>query len=109
MASSVMGRPNEGIMHRVAVGVSRKAISEYEKFFSKSKNRLVAVERHDSDWRDGLKVVEEHFLWIKARDVSCSDSPAVACCTLEHSLASMCKTTTRTRKRKRKRKRKKLY
>ena len=57
-------------MHRVAVINSRRAINGYDQFFSKPKNRLAAVERHDSDWRDGLKPVEEHFLWIKARDVS---------------------------------------
>jgi hypothetical protein len=70
MASTVMGRPDEGRMHRVAVINSRRAINGYDQFFSKPKNRLAAVERHDSDWRDGLKPVEEHFLWIKARDVS---------------------------------------
>jgi hypothetical protein len=70
MASSVMGRPDEGRMHRVAAGFSRRAITQPDQFFSRPKNRLVAVERHDSDWRDGLKSVEEHFLWIKARDVS---------------------------------------
>jgi hypothetical protein len=51
------------------VGSSHKAITEYDQFFSKRKNVLVAVERHDSDW-DSRKGVEWNFLWIKARDVS---------------------------------------
>lgn len=71
MASSVMDRPDEGRMHRVAVGSAHKAITEYTQFFSRPKNRLAAVERHDCDWRDGRKDIEERFLWIKARDVSC--------------------------------------
>jgi hypothetical protein len=71
MASSVMDRPDEGRMHRVAVSCARRAITHFDQFFSKPKNRLAAVERHDCDWRDGLKSLEERFLWIKARDVSC--------------------------------------
>lgn len=57
-------------MHHVAISVSRRAITDYDKFFSKSKSRLAAVERHNCDWRDGLVPVEARFLWIKARDVS---------------------------------------
>jgi hypothetical protein len=70
MASSVMGRPGEGRMHHVAAAHSRKAITEHDKFFSKSKSSLAAIERHDCDWRDGRTPVEDRFLWIKARDVS---------------------------------------
>lgn len=71
MASSVMGRPDEGYMHRLAVGSAAKAVTELTRFCSKPKNKVVAIERHDCDWRDGRKAVEERFLWIKARDVSC--------------------------------------
>jgi hypothetical protein len=70
MASSVMGRPDEGHMHRVAASSARRAITDYDRFVSKPKSRLAAVERHDCDWRDGLKAIEARFLWIKARDVS---------------------------------------
>lgn len=65
-----MGRPDEGRMHRVAVGTAPKAVTEYIKFFSNPKNRLAVVERHDVDWRDGRTEIEERFLWIKARNVS---------------------------------------
>jgi hypothetical protein len=58
-----------GNMHRLVVGSSHKVITEYDQFFSKRKNVLVAVERHDSDW-DSRNGVEWNFLWIKARDVS---------------------------------------
>jgi len=70
MASSVMGRPDEGRIRHVAVGTAPQAVTEFTKFFSKSKNRLAVVERHDCDWRDGRTEIEERFLWIKARDVS---------------------------------------
>jgi hypothetical protein len=70
MASSVMGRPDEGHMHRVAAGSAPRAIADYERFVSKAKTRLAAVERHNCDWRDGSKPVEERFLWVKVRDVS---------------------------------------
>lgn len=67
---AAVSRPDEGHMHRMVVSFSSKAITEYEQFFSQPKNMLVAVERHDSDWCDGSKSSEEHFLWIKARDAS---------------------------------------
>jgi hypothetical protein len=64
------GRPDDGRMHRVVTGCSRRAITDYGQFFSKPRSVLVAVERHDSDWSDGSKGVEDHFIWIKARVVS---------------------------------------
>lgn len=70
MASSVMGRPDEGRMHHVAAASSRKAITEHDRFFSKSKSSLAAIERHDCDWHDGRTPVQDRFLWIKAHNVS---------------------------------------
>lgn len=65
-----MDRPDEGRMHQLAVRAAPKAIVGLEGHIAKPKSRVVAVERHDYDWRDGRWQTEERFLWLKARDAS---------------------------------------
>jgi hypothetical protein len=70
MASSVMDRPEEGRMHLLAVRAAPDIVVGLTEHLAKPKARMVAVERHNCDWREGSKRIEERFLWIKARDVS---------------------------------------
>ena len=70
MDSSVMGRPEEGRIHRLAVNAAPDAISGLWQHLMNPQNRIVAIERHDCDWRVGRKYDHERFLWIKAREVS---------------------------------------
>lgn len=70
MASSVMGRPEEERMHQLAIRAAPEAIIKLDEHLAKTKSRVVAIERHNCDWRDGRKSIKERFLWIKARDVS---------------------------------------
>lgn len=70
MASSVMGRPEEERMHQLAIRAAPEAIKKLEDHLANSKSRVVAIEQHNCDWRDGRKNTAERFLWIKARDVS---------------------------------------
>jgi hypothetical protein len=75
MASSVMGRPEEARMHPLAKNAAPLAISNLEGHLAKPHRRVVAIERHDLDWRDGRKHFYDRFLWIKARDVSSLHHP----------------------------------
>lgn len=68
MASTVMARPDEGRMHRLALHVASSAMTGFHEHMAKTDHKVVAVERHDCDWRDGCKMTEERFLWFKARD-----------------------------------------
>ena len=69
-AGDVVSRPYEaGMMHRVAIS-SHIVINEYDDFLDEKNNTLVAVERHDADWRNNSKGVGEHFLYLKTRFVS---------------------------------------
>lgn len=70
MASSVMDRPDEGSIHNLVVRNAHKAVDNLDEHIVREDTRVVAVERHDCDWRDGCKRTEERFLWLKARDVS---------------------------------------
>jgi hypothetical protein len=70
MTSSVMNRPEENLMHHVARRAAPDAVAKLEEHLAKPENRLVAIERHNCDWRDGVKPTDERFLWLKANEVS---------------------------------------
>ncbi|KAM0709890.1 hypothetical protein Q7P35_003933 [Cladosporium inversicolor] len=67
MASSVMARPEEARIHSLAVRAAPDAIKNLYEHLAKPQNMVVAIERHNCDWRDGRKHVREHFLWVKAK------------------------------------------
>ena len=69
MASSVMDRPEEGRIHDLAKRAAPGAIKKLEEHLAKANCCVVAVERHDCDWRDGRKHDRDRFLWIKAHHV----------------------------------------
>jgi hypothetical protein len=84
----VTSRPSEDRMHSVALSSSR-AIRDRERLLFgpedelKSWKKIVAVERHDTDWSDCSKSVGEHFYWIVTRKVSSTRHTHVcARCTL---------------------------
>ncbi|KAM0720547.1 hypothetical protein Q7P37_004683 [Cladosporium fusiforme] len=68
MASSVMDRPDEAQMRRMVKNTAGQAIEGLEKHLSNPKSKVVAVERHDRDWRDGQWETRKRFLWFKARE-----------------------------------------
>jgi hypothetical protein len=70
MASSVMDRPEEDRMHHVARRAAPDAVAKLEEHLAKPENMIVAIERHNCDWRDGSKPTEARFLWLKANEVS---------------------------------------
>jgi GTPase SAR1 family protein len=70
MTSSVMNRPEEDRMHDVARRAAPNIVTKLEEHLAKSENMLVAIERHNCDWRDGVKPTEDRFLWLKASEVS---------------------------------------
>lgn len=70
MASSVMNRPEEGRIHGLAKRAAPSAIKNLDEHLANPKGRVVAIERHNCDWRDGRKHDIERFLWIKAKYVS---------------------------------------
>ena len=70
MASSVMDRPEEGRIHDLAKCAAPGAILNMNEHLANPKGRVVAIERHNCDWRDGRKHDTERFLWIKAKVVS---------------------------------------
>lgn len=70
MASGVMDRPDEAQMRRLVKNISGEAIPGLENHLANPKSKVVAVERHDIDWRDGLVESRKRFLWYKAREVS---------------------------------------
>jgi hypothetical protein len=70
MTSSVMHRPEEDRMHQVARRAAPNVVAKLEEHLAKPENMLVAIERHNCDWRDGVKPTEDRFLWLKASEVS---------------------------------------
>lgn len=82
MASSVMDRPEEGRIHDLAKRAASGAIEKLNEHLANPKRRVVAIERHNCDWRDGRKHDRERFLWIKAKSVSqwCHYFTETACC-----------------------------
>lgn len=70
MASSVMDRPEEGRIHDLAKRAAPGAIENLNEHLANPKSRVIAIERHDCDWRDGRKHDRDRFLWIKGRYVS---------------------------------------
>lgn len=70
MDSTVMNRPEEVRIHGLAVRAAPDAIKDLNEHLAKPQNVVVAIERHNSDWRDGRKQDREHFLWVKAKNVS---------------------------------------
>lgn len=65
-----MSRPEGFGMHQAAKRAAPEALPDLESHLSKPKRKVVAVEKHDADWRDTSLNVDDRFLWIKARDVS---------------------------------------
>ena len=88
MASSVMDRPEEGRIHELAKRAAPGAIEKLNEHLANPKSRVVAIERHDCDWRDGRKHDRERFLWIKAKLVSERSHyfTETACCHLPSAL-----------------------
>lgn len=70
MASSVMDRPDDVQMRRLVKRIANEAIKGLEDHMANPRSKVVAVERHDRDWRDGQFETRQRFLWFKARDVS---------------------------------------
>lgn len=70
MASSVMDRPDEAQMRRMVKNIAGDAIQGLEGHMTNPLSMVVAVERHDRDWRDGQWETRKRFLWFKAREVS---------------------------------------
>ena len=58
-------------MHHAALRTAPQALPDLEKHMSKNGRKVVAVEKHNVDWSDASIEINEQFLWIKARDVSC--------------------------------------
>lgn len=56
-------------MHQMAKRVAPNALSDLKDHLSKAKRKVVAVEKHHTDWRDASLVGHDRFLWVKARDV----------------------------------------
>ena len=65
-----MARPEEARIHGIAVRAAPDAIKDLYEHLAKPQSMVVAIERHNSDWRDGRKHDREHFLWVKAKYVS---------------------------------------
>jgi hypothetical protein len=77
-----MDRPEEGRIHDLAKRAAPGAIESLNEHLAKPKSRIVAIERHNCDWRDGRKHDRDRFLWIKAKHVSqqCHTFTETACC-----------------------------
>lgn len=70
MALSVMDRPEEGRIHDLAKRAAPNAIEKLDEHLADPRSRVVAIERHNCDWRDGRKHDRDRFLWVKAKHVS---------------------------------------
>lgn len=77
-----MGRPDDGRMHELAKRASTKGITDLNDHLADRKSVVVAVERHDYDWRDGRIKLEDRFLWIRATEVSLLGKLALNCETI---------------------------
>jgi hypothetical protein len=77
-----MDRPEEGRIHDLAKRAAPNAIEKLNKHLADPKSRVIAIERHNCDWRDGRKHDRDRFLWVKAKHVSqwCHFFTETACC-----------------------------
>lgn len=58
-------------MHGLAKRSAPQAFDDYDDLMLKPKLVVIAVEKHNVDWKDGSILAHERFLWIKGRAVSC--------------------------------------
>lgn len=70
MTSFVMGRPEEERMHAIAMQCAPLAVENFAEYMAKRKKIVVAVELHNVNWRSGVEMTQQRFLWLKANGVS---------------------------------------
>lgn len=91
-----MGRPDEAQMRRMVKNLAGEAIRGLEDHMANPLSKVVAVERHDRDWRDGQFQTRYRFLWFKAREVSLTPLNVVECVELELQLGRTCRRLMQT-------------
>lgn len=91
-----MDRPDEAQMRRMVKNLAGEAIRGLEDHMANPLSKVVAVERHDRDWRDGQFQTRYRFLWFKAREVSLTPLIIVECGELELQLGRTCRRLMQT-------------